>query len=54
MKVGSTSAAPAKTDADTIVVGVFEGEEPAAAELVALVAVRRGPQVGGGGRADPR
>ena len=37
MKVGSTSAAPAQTDADTIVVGVFEGEEPAAAELLALV-----------------
>ena len=37
MKVTSTSAPPAQTDADTIVIGVFEGEEPVAAELVALV-----------------
>ena len=37
MKVASTSGPPALTDADTIVVGVFDDEEPAAAELLALV-----------------
>jgi len=37
MKVTSTSAPPAQTDADTIVIGVFEGEQPAAPELVELV-----------------
>ncbi len=37
MKVAATSRPPAQTEADTIVVGVFDDEEPAAAELLALV-----------------
>ena len=37
MKVVATSLPPAQTEADTIVVGVFDDEEPAAAELLALV-----------------
>jgi leucyl aminopeptidase len=37
MKVASTSRPPTQTDADTIVVGIFNGEDPQTPELVALV-----------------
>ena len=37
MQVTATAAAPADTDADTIVIGVFDGEEPSQPALAALL-----------------
>jgi hypothetical protein len=37
MEIQATSSPPADTQADTIVIGVFDGEEPSHPALAALV-----------------